>query len=106
MKNMKKNLAKYRQSFKAVSWSMVTVDNVTVSIEPPSEDVKRANIIAGQNALARSREAFLKKGIHIEVIKGVPLYRANASEPSFLIRNLDGVEEQGTFENGQFKLST
>jgi hypothetical protein len=63
--------------------------------------VKR-NIKSGQQALARALPEFLKPGVEIRPLPGVPLYHAYAKDPRFLVRVLDGQFSVGQLINGQF----
>ena len=83
----------------------VTFGSVTVMVELPSAEVINQNIRDGQLAFARARNAFITKGVKLDVPKGTPLYQANPNNPKFLLRNIDGKIDQGVFEDGQFKVT-
>jgi hypothetical protein len=64
--------------------------------------VKSANVVLGQEALKRAKNAFTKQGVSLRHGKTVPVYYADPKEPSVLIRKYEGREERGRFVGKAF----
>jgi len=70
---------------------------------PSVVEVQR-NVVAGQMALSRAKNAFLKPGIRIRAGKNVPLFSVDPGNPSVLVRLLNGKRERGVVKNGAFEV--
>lgn len=81
----------------------VKFGSVTVKVRAPHEVEVKRNVKAGQFALARAREALVKRGIKMKVAKGVPIFHADPKLPGQLVRRLDGKSQSGVFVDGKFK---
>jgi hypothetical protein len=82
--------------------SIMRFGSVAAKTHSPHPDIKGANITAGQDALKRSKKAFIKRGVALRHRKGVPIFFADPKEPSVLIRRLNGQEERGRIVGGAF----
>lgn len=71
----------------------------------PTAEVINQNIRSDQLAFARAKNAFITKGVKLDVPKGTPLHHAHPNNPKILLRNIDGKIDQGIFEYGQFKVT-
>lgn len=69
---------------------------------PSSAEVKR-NVLAGQKALLRAKDAFLAPDVNIRAEKDVPLFSVDPANPT--VRKLNGKKERGVLENGVFEAS-
>jgi hypothetical protein len=83
-----------------VTFGSVTVSGGTL----PIEEVKR-NIASGNSALVRAASAFTRPGVRLSQGKNIPFYRADPTEPRFLIRELNGRSERVILVDGEFKLA-
>jgi hypothetical protein len=81
----------------------VTFGSTTIVAVRPSPSELRSNILEGQRALARARDAIITPGVKVDLPKGVPFYHAHPEKPGYIIRDLDGKQETGMVENGMFK---
>ena len=79
--------------------------SVTVEGGPPSSAIVKRNIALGQSALKRGLKALVKPGVKLRRGKGVPIYRVDPSDPTILIRELNGCDERGTLTDGKFKIA-
>jgi hypothetical protein len=76
----------------------------SVQMTAISRDANRykANVASGRAALQRARHAFTEPGIVLHHRKGVPVFVADAQDPSILIRKVDGREERVRLVDGTF----
>lgn len=81
----------------------VTFGSVEVRSGHIPAEIIKGNILAGQQALARSADRITKPGIKLRRQKGVPLFHVDPNDPSILIRELNGIIERGKLVNGQFE---
>ena len=89
----------------AIPVNVVTLGNVTIQVPVAKPADIRRNIKQGQTALARARDVLVEKhGARIVRPRGVPLYKANPTNPQIIIRTFDGKVEQGVFVDGKFKV--
>jgi len=68
-----------------------------------SKSVVKQQLAASGSAMKRLRPALLERGVKLRIAAGVPLYHADPSNPSRVVRKLKGKERIGTFVNGKFK---
>lgn len=61
------------------------------------------NIVAGQMALARTRDVFINPGVTLDISGKIPLYQADPDHPDRLIRLLNGRTTFGTMVDGKFQ---
>ena len=89
---------------KASTVITVRCGSVTVKVAPPSRTEVKRNIMAGQEALFRAKNAFLKPGVSIHPGKDVPFFSVDPSNTSILVRMLNGKRDLGILKNGVFEV--
>lgn len=104
--SMKKKRFSVAENSAAQLHSTITVKcgSVTVEVDRPSNAEIKRNILAGQKALLRAKDAFLKPGVRIHAEKDVPLFSVDPANPSILVRKLNGKEDRGVLKNGAFEV--
>lgn len=80
----------------------VSFGSVTVRHQVPDDRTVSANILAGQEALMRARDAFIQPGVVLRRYSGVPLFSVDAHDPTILVRDLDGRIDRGSLIDGRF----
>lgn len=88
-----------RQELETVS---VTLGSVTLEVQRPKDFERQANILAGQVALGRLREALATPGVKLVRRKGIPLYFGCPDRPGWMIRELNGKKTMGRFVGDRF----
>jgi len=78
---------------------------VTVEAARPSSAEVKRNVLAGQKALLRAKDAFLAPGVNIHAEKDVPLFSVDPANPTIVVRKLNGKKERGVLKNGVFEAS-
>ena len=81
----------------------VRFGSVTVQVTQAPESIRKANIIAGQEALQRGKQALVTPGVKLTRQKRVPLYFGCEDRPGWMIRELDGKQTIGRFVGGRFR---
>lgn len=85
---------------RGVAVKKVTFNAVLVHVSP---HLVRANVRAGQTALARAKVRLITPGVRLRASKNVPLYRSDPQDPARLLRSFKGVTTSGRFVRGKFK---
>jgi len=83
----------------------VKCDRVTIKVVRPSAAEVERNVAAGQMALSRAKDAFLKPGVRIRSGKNVPLFSVDPKNPSIIVRLLNGKRERGVLTIHGFEAS-
>ncbi|QDQ26258.1 hypothetical protein FNU76_07730 [Chitinimonas arctica] len=81
----------------------VSFGSVTVQVVKPPENVRLANIEAGQAAMQRGKISLVRAGVKISREKDTPLYFGCEDKPGFMIRELNGKKTLGKFVGGRFR---
>lgn len=80
----------------------VKFGSVTITAPaPPRASVKR-NVELSTQALTRVMKRLGKPGVKLRPKRGVPLYYLDGDDPDVVIRKLNGREQRGTIEGGEF----
>ena len=81
----------------------VTFGSVTVRAERVVKAERARNVDLGQSALKDIAASLAKPGVKVsKKSKTIPLFHADPSNPKRGGRVIDGVQETGVLENGQF----
>lgn len=76
---------------------------VTLKVGLASAEERARNVELGQLALKKIKSRLIKPGVKMRPRRGVPLFFADPTNPSRVVRELDGKREVGVFDNGVFK---
>lgn len=68
----------------------------------PSQAEVQAHVEFSSEALQRAMTRLTKPGVEIREEKDIPLYRVDESNPHQFVRRMNGREDVGILQNGQF----
>lgn len=80
----------------------VTFGDVTILSTRPTKKQVEERVLKGQQALQRARDGLIQVGVKLTRKKNVPLYYASPTEPLVIIRELNGEQVTGRFDEGRF----
>ncbi len=80
-----------------------SIGNLTLVVPRPTKAKNQENVRGSTEALGRALVRLTRPGIRLRHKHGIPLFQVDEKDPDNFTRDLDGKQERGLFQNGEFK---